>query len=619
MKTKMVRIMIAVSMLLLLPIAVYAADMVRQGFSAGDPNRFTMMEANPFGVPLSGERRSEKVENRTGQADDRHLAKILLNAAKPAAVTAIAGAGEKPDAQEELLFHRLQALRASSTEETTAFNFPAEVLYGSIAGRVTNAGDAGIENVVVYILSTDGNSVTNTYTDADGYYAAGGIPTGSYKVYFYGNNTGYVSEWYNDKGYIPDGENFYDADIVTVSAPGTTTIDAVLAQGGSITGRVTNAGGAGIQDVEVDIYTSDGYGVIYVYTDADGYYTAVGIPTGSFKVYFYGGHLGYANEWYNDKQVFDSADIITCPGTTSGIDAVLAQGGSITGRVTNAGGVGIQDVEVDIYTSDGYGVIYVYTDADGYYTAVGLLASSYKVYFYGNNTDYVSEWYNDKQDLSSADTIAVTAPGTTTGIDAVLGLPSLTLTSPNGGESWQRNALRVIRWNASAGLGNLRISLWQNTTQIGIIADDVNPAAGSYVWSVGAYSGGVAPLGTGYTIRIREKGTDVSDASDAPFSIVKISVKAPNGGESWPLGSTQNITWVTKEISGQLRIVLFKDGVKVGNIVNSIDPALGTYSWTVGQLVSGAAAAGTGYQVQIREIGTDAGDRSDANFTLTSP
>jgi hypothetical protein len=196
---------------------------------------------------------------------------------------------------------------------------------------------------------------------------------------------------------------------------------------------------------------------------------------------------------------------------------------------------------------------------------------------------------------------------------------SISILSPNGGESWQRNALRVIRWNASAGLGNLRISLWQNTTQIGIIADDVNPAAGSYVWSVGAYSGGVAPLGTGYTIRIREKGTDVSDASDAPFSIVKISVKAPNGGESWPLGSTQNINWVAKSISGNLRIVLFKDGVKVGNIVNSIDPALGTYSWTVGQLVSGAVTAGTGYQLQIREIGTDAGDRSDTTFTLTPP
>ncbi len=190
---------------------------------------------------------------------------------------------------------------------------------------------------------------------------------------------------------------------------------------------------------------------------------------------------------------------------------------------------------------------------------------------------------------------------------------------PNGMESWGRNSRQVIRWNAATGLGNLRISLWQNSTQIGIIADNVNPTAGSYVWNVGTYDGGVAPLGTGYTIRVREKGTALSDQSDGPFSIVKISVKTPNGGESWQIGSTQNIMWVTKSISNNLRIVLFKNSVKVGNIVNSIDPALGTYSWTVGNYVGGTAAAGTGYQVQVREIGTDAGDRSDANFTLTAP
>jgi hypothetical protein len=195
----------------------------------------------------------------------------------------------------------------------------------------------------------------------------------------------------------------------------------------------------------------------------------------------------------------------------------------------------------------------------------------------------------------------------------------VTLTAPNGGESWKRNSRQYIRWNVTPGMGNLSISLWQNSTQIGVIADNVNPAAGAYAWNVGAWSGGVAPLGTGYTIRIQEKGTAVSDESDAPFSIVKISVKTPNGGESWPRCSTQNITWTAKSLSGSLRIVLFKDGVKVGNIVNSISPSAGSYSWNVGQLSSGTATAGSGYQVQVREIGTDAGDRSDTSFTLTDP
>ena len=67
-----------------------------------------------------------------------------------------------------------------------------------------------------------------------------------------------------------------------------------------------------------------------------------------------------------------------------------------------------------------------------------------------------------------------------------------------------------------------------------------------------------------------------------------------------------------------MRIILFKNDVKLGNIVASIDPALGTYSWTVGSYEGGIAPVSTGYQVQVREIGSDAGDRSDSPFVLTS-
>lgn len=205
-------------------------------------------------------------------------------------------------------------------------------------------------------------------------------------------------------------------------------------------------------------------------------------------------------------------------------------------------------------------------------------------------------------------------PSTTTTITS-----ALVLTAPNGAESWKRNAKQTIKWNASGCQGNLKLTLWQNGSLIGTIADGVSPAAGLYDWTVGTYNGGVAPLGTGYTIKIEDNGSTLADESNAPFSIVKFSVKTPNGGESWQIGSTQAITWVAKSISGQLRIVLFKNGVKAGNIVNSIDPSLGTYSWTVGSYIGGTATAGTGYQVQVRDIGTDAGDRSDAAFTLTAP
>jgi hypothetical protein len=244
---------------------------------------------------------------------------------------------------------------------------------------------------------------------------------------------------------------------------------------------------------------------------------------------------------------------------------------------------------------------YFYGNAPAMGSYVFLNCSSgFTAYYLAGATGFINPWY---------------------GYPAAVFTPtgSLELIKPNGAESWKRNSRQVITWNATDCAGTLKLILWQNGGPVGTIADGVNPAAGSYAWNVGAYNGGVAPLGTGYSIKIQDSGSPAEDVSDTPFSIVKISVKTPNGGESWSRGTTQNITWVAKEISGQLRIVLFKSGVKVGNIVNSIDPALGTYSWTAGSYVGGTAAAGTGYQVQIREIGTDAGDRSDAPFTLTGP
>jgi hypothetical protein len=513
---------------------------------------------------------------------------------------------DKPD------FAGADTVSVTAPNTTTHIN-AVLALGGSIAGRVTNAGDAGIENIYVLVATTDGYGVASTYTDENGYYTFGGLTTGSYKVVFSGTG-GYIGEWYNDK---PD---FASADTIAVTAPVTTSgIDAVLALGGSFAGRVINAGGSGIANVFVELFTTNGNYVTSDSTDADGYYTIEGIQTGSYKVQFFGYNSGYISEWYNDKPDFDSADIITFPPGITSIETVLAPGGSISGTVTNTEGTGINGVEVEVFDLNGDLINVAYTNICGEYTVKGLPTGSYKVYFYRSYTGYIGEWYNDKKDLDSADEVAVTAPGTTTGIDAILELSYLTLTTPNGGESWNRNSKRTIRWNAAGCAGTLTLTLWQNGSLIGTIADGVDPADGSYSWTAGAYNGGTAPLGTGYTIRIQDNGSMLADESDAPFSIVKISVKTPNGGESWQKGSTQNITWVVKSISGSVRIVLLKNGVKVGNIVNSIDPALGTYSWTVGNYVGGTATAGTGYQVQVREIGTDAGDRSDGNFTLTGP
>ncbi|MCK4764781.1 MAG: hypothetical protein KAW12_21460 [Candidatus Aminicenantes bacterium] len=202
------------------------------------------------------------------------------------------------------------------------------------------------------------------------------------------------------------------------------------------------------------------------------------------------------------------------------------------------------------------------------------------------------------------------------------GNKSINVTYPNGGETLSIGDSQNITWDSSAVSGSLKITLWQSDILVGTIATEVNPNTGSYSWTVGQHSGGTAAAGTGYTIKIKEVGTTVVDTSDAPFTISNsqissIIVTSPNGGENWVLGSTQNITWNYSNLSANLKITIWKDGVVVGTISTDVAPSANFYEWTVGNHSGGTAAAGTGYTLKIKEIGTAVADISDAPFTIS--
>ncbi|MCK4761920.1 MAG: right-handed parallel beta-helix repeat-containing protein [Candidatus Aminicenantes bacterium] len=195
----------------------------------------------------------------------------------------------------------------------------------------------------------------------------------------------------------------------------------------------------------------------------------------------------------------------------------------------------------------------------------------------------------------------------------------MTLISPNGGEAWKTGFSRDITWNADGLSGNIKLTLWQNDTVVGTIATNVVPAAGVYSWTVGEHSGGAtAPPGTDYKIKIKEIDAANTDISDSPFIIKKFyGVISPNGGENWQIGTLRDITWGTPPfVTGTLKISLWKDGVKVGDIAVNVPAVPGVLSWTVGRHSSGTAAAGTGYTIKIKESGTTVSDTSDAPFSL---
>jgi len=288
---------------------------------------------------------------------------------------------------------------------------------GTISGQVTNSMGTGIADVWVDAYDTSWNYMNSGYTQSDGSYSIEGLPTGSYKLKFTGGDSGYVTQWYNNK------TSFDDADFVAVTEGSTTGgIDATMVLGGTVSGRVTNSSGSGIAGVWVHAYDASSYYINGGYTQADGNYTIVGIPTGNIRLEFNGRDSGYVSQWYNNKTSMDSADAVavTEGSTTGGIDATMVLGGTVTGQVTNSTGTGIADVWVDAYDSSGNWMNSGYTQADGNYTIVGLPTGSYKLKFIGGDSGYVTQWYNNKTSMDSADAVAVTEGSTTGGIDATM-------------------------------------------------------------------------------------------------------------------------------------------------------------------------------------------------------
>jgi hypothetical protein len=191
------------------------------------------------------------------------------------------------------------------------------------------------------------------------------------------------------------------------------------------------------------------------------------------------------------------------------------------------------------------------------------------------------------------------------------------LWAPNGSENWPLDSSRIISWIGQGLTGNMRLVLYKSKAKVGQIA--VVPVASKrYFWVAGTHAGGTAPAGADYRIKIITSDNLHSDFSDAYFTLSTdpyVRVVAPNGGESWTLGSVMTITWEMRGVSGNVRLVLYRKGVKLGRIA-TVDASQRMYDWTVGDHTRGTAEAGAGYQVMVLSADNAYSDLSDRKFTI---
>ncbi|MCI5125156.1 MAG: hypothetical protein D3925_11945 [Candidatus Electrothrix sp. AR5] len=319
-------------------------------------------------------------------------------------------------------FYNATSVAVTAPETTAGINVEVAA-GGGISGRITNTDGAGVP-CFFEVYDSNQNSAGYGLTDSNGDYIVTGLPKGYYKVKFnpsiYGDGS-YVSEWYNN------GTDFNSATAVTVIVSNTTSgIDAVLALGGAISGRVTGADGVALSSGTVEVYDSNNnYISSRYFGGGNGEYTIEGLPTGNYKILFISHDGNHANEWHNDAVSFDSAELltVTSPDTLTDINAALAVGGGISGRVTNATGKGISHATINVFDSNQNKISFSgfpWTNPDGTYTITGLPPGNHKVLFSAPQLCYTDTWFGDKPDFASAVPVSIAASNTTENINGVL-------------------------------------------------------------------------------------------------------------------------------------------------------------------------------------------------------
>jgi hypothetical protein len=209
---------------------------------------------------------------------------------------------------------------------------------------------------------------------------------------------------------------------------------AIASGGGQIAGTVTSELAAPIEGIGVTVFgASEANSGFYgsTTTDADGEYILSGLPGGEYKVEFstlHGSGVDYATQYYNGTESFSQAEAVTVTAgeTTGEVNAELQPQslqtpGQITGTVTSAvTKAPLEGAEVEVVqaATESF-VARRSTNAQGGYTVPGLAPGEYKVKF-SDESNWVSQYYNDKSSFAVAEAVEVSASGMTSGIDAEL-------------------------------------------------------------------------------------------------------------------------------------------------------------------------------------------------------
>jgi uncharacterized repeat protein (TIGR02543 family) len=251
---------------------------------------------------------------------------------------------------------------------------------------------------------------------------------------------------------------------------------------------------------------------------------------------------------------------------------------------------------VHTYTTTGSLVSYNSTDSNGGYEIKSIKSGSYKLYFYADfaSGDHISEWYNDKDSLGTANLVSVTAGNTTSGVDTELA--SITPIIYGAIKDFPGTGIEGVTLTFSNGGGTA-------TTDSG----------GSYYLSINdGWSGTATPAKAGYTFSppSRDYTNVTSDQPDQDYTATLLTYTI-SGNVSLLGASSSRKTQAAEELSG-----VVMDGLP-GDPSTDVS---GNYSSTVDYGWSGTVTptkAGHLFSPFSRDYANVTSDQLDHNYTAS--
>ena len=275
----------------------------------------------------------------------------------------------------------------------------------SVSGKITVPTGFSPDGLGVLLTRTDAARAYSSYgfVEPDGSFKIVGLYAGDYKLEFLGNTSGLLD---------PNGRA--GKAISVAAGQDLSGMNTTMVKGATISGKVSVPVGADLTSVRVHAMGEDGtmFGGSSQ-PDADGNYQIIGLAPGTYKVNFAGEDSGTLSEWYDNAPTAEKAAPITLTAgqDRAGVDAALAMGGSITGKVNFLPGFNPMD---DYYAAEIYKagdstqvVGRASAGADGRFTLRGLAAGNYKVLFSSYNTGALDRWYGGADTFAGAVTIPV--------------------------------------------------------------------------------------------------------------------------------------------------------------------------------------------------------------------